>query len=80
MGDWVLVRFPKEETGRQRKLSWPWYGPYLTVTRNDSDLTVVRVYYPQEKAIQIHQQRVTPCPLEFPSGYYLYESKWQGAG
>ena len=28
VGDWVLVRFPNEETGAYRKLSRPWHGPY----------------------------------------------------
>ncbi len=28
LGDWVLVKFPREETGKQRKLSRPWHGPY----------------------------------------------------
>ena len=26
-GDWVLVKFPSEETGRNHKLSQPWHGP-----------------------------------------------------
>ena len=28
IGDWDLVRFPNEESGKQRKLSRPWHGPY----------------------------------------------------
>ena len=28
LGDWVLIRFPHEELGKLRKLSWPWHGPY----------------------------------------------------
>jgi hypothetical protein len=31
IGDWVLVRFPQEESGKQRKLSRPWHGPYQIV-------------------------------------------------
>ena len=27
VGDWVLVKFPQEESGKQRKLSRPWHGP-----------------------------------------------------
>ena len=26
IGDWVLIRFPSDETGKLRKLSRPWYG------------------------------------------------------
>ena len=28
IGEWVLVRFPHEESGRIRKLSRPWHGPF----------------------------------------------------
>ena len=42
------------------------------VSRNDPDVTVTKVYYPQEGSIQIHQERVCFCPLEFPAGYFWY--------
>ena len=28
VGDWVLIYFPEDETGKFRKLSRPWHGPY----------------------------------------------------
>ena len=28
VGEWVLVKFPAEESGKMRKLSRPWHGPY----------------------------------------------------
>ena len=56
VGDWVLVKFPQEEQGKGRKLSHPWHGPYHVVSRNDPDVTVTKVYYPQEGSIQIHQE------------------------
>ena len=28
LGDWVLVRFPQDESGKNRKLSRPWLEPY----------------------------------------------------
>ena len=56
------MRFPQDETGRQCKLSCPWHGPYRIVERRDPDVTVVKVYAPQDGQIQIHQDRVTPCP------------------
>ena len=28
IGDLVLIRFPQEESGKFRKLSHPWHGPY----------------------------------------------------
>ena len=47
-GDWVLVKFPHEETTRLGKLSRPWHGPYRVVAVNDLDVTVVKAYFPQE--------------------------------
>ena len=70
LGDWVLVKFPQEETGRMHKLSRPWHGPYRVVDRRDPDLTVVKVYSPQDGQIKIHQNRVAPCPPELPSGFF----------
>ena len=54
-GEWVLVQFPKEESGRNRKLSQPWQGPFHVVSQHDPDLTVSKVYRPQDGTIQIHQ-------------------------
>ena len=34
VGDWVFVRYPEEETGKRRKLSRPWYGPFRVITNN----------------------------------------------
>ena len=71
-GDWVLVKFTQEETGRMRKLSRPWQSPYRVVDQHDPDVTVVKVYSPQDGQIQVHQNRVTPCPPELPSGFFWY--------
>ena len=62
LGDWVLIRFPQDEAGKQRKLSrpWhgpgtalarPWHGPYRVTQRNDPDVTAIKVYYPDEGPI-----------------------------
>lgn len=51
IGEWVLVRFPQEETGRNRKLSRPWHGPYRITDRRDPDVSVTKVYFPSEGAI-----------------------------
>ena len=37
-GDLVLVRFPQEESGKNRKLSRPWHGPYRVVQCVDPDI------------------------------------------
>ena len=79
IGDWVVVKFP-HETGKQRKLSQPWHGPFRVVSCDDPDLTVVKIYFPQDEQIQIHQTRVTPCPADFPAGYYWYGRKRHSPG
>ena len=43
VGQWVLVRFPQEESGRQRKLSRPWHGPYRVSSLDDPDVIISNV-------------------------------------
>ena len=80
VGDWVLVRFPHEETTKQRKLSRPWHGPYRVTRRDDPDVTVVKVHFPEEGAIQVHQSRVCPCPPQLPAGFYWYGGRKKNPG
>ena len=80
IGEWVLVRFPHEETGRMRKLSRPWHGPFRIVSRSDPDVTVSNVYFPSDAHIKVHQNRVSHCPDKFPAGYYCYGGKRKGTG
>ena len=80
LGEWVLVRFPQDESGRLRKLSRPWHGPYRIVQIQDPDVTVSKVYHPQHGEICVHQSRVCKCPIEFPAGYYWYGGKRKGPG
>jgi len=77
LGNWVLVWFPHEESGRLRKLSQPWHGPYHVTRRNDPDLTIVKVYFPDEGTIQIHQTWVCPCPPQLSVGFYWYGGNWK---
>ena len=79
-GDWVLVHFPHEESGPNRKLSRPWHGPYRIISVNDPDLSMVKVYFLQDQSIQVHQSRVKVCPPNFPSGFYWYGGKRRGPG
>ena len=74
------MRFPQEETGRQRKLSCPWHGPYRIVGRHDPDVTVVKVYAPQDGQLQVHQTRVAHCPPELPCGFFWYGNRRAGPG
>ena len=78
-GEWVLIRFPQEETGKQRKLSRPWHGPYRVLSQDDPDITAIKVYRPQDGQIQVHQSRVKPCP-NFPASFYWYGARRPGPG
>ena len=80
LGDWVMVKFPQEETGRLRKLSRPWHGPYRIIDRRDPDVTVVKIYAPQEGQIQVHQTRVAPCSPQLPAGFYWYWTRRSSPG
>ena len=73
--NWVLVKFPAEETGRNQKLLQPWHGPYRVVSVDEPEITVQKVYPTQPGQIQVHQSRVTPCPDNLPPGYYWYGRK-----
>ena len=70
VGSWVLVLFPHELTGKNRKLSRPWHGPYRVNSVDDPDISVSKVYIPQDGSIQVHQSRVKVCPTNFLSGFY----------
>ncbi len=80
VGDQVLIRFPSEEQGKLRKLSRPWHGPYRIIARDDPDISAVKVYFPEENAIQVHQMRVCFCPPGFPLGYYWYGANRHSEG
>ena len=65
IGDWILVHFPSDESGRMRKLSRPWHGPYRVTSCTDMNITAKKVYFPDEDPIQIHQTRVKHVPEDF---------------
>ena len=54
VGDWVLLKFPQDKTGRLRKLSRPCNRPYHIVSRKDPDVSVIKTYCPLMKSIQVH--------------------------
>ena len=62
IGEWVLVKFPADETSKMRKLSRPWHGPDCVTEQNNPDVTVVKVYRPQNGAIKVHQDQSHPLP------------------
>ena len=75
IGDWVLVYFAQDETGKTRKLSQPWHGPYRIISKKDPDVVACKIYFPDDTPIQIHQSRVQRCPTSFPGNFYWYGSK-----
>ena len=77
IADWVLVKLPQ---GANHKLSRPWHGPYRIVDIRDPDVTVVKVYCPQDCQIKVHQLRVILCPRDFPAGYFWYGNRRSGPG
>ena len=54
VGDWVLVHFPQEESGTGRKLPCLWHGPYRVTEIRGQDVSINKVYFPQEGIIQVH--------------------------
>ena len=80
IGEWVMVRFPHEESGHLRKLSRPWHGPYRISAVKNPDITALKIYFPQEPPIQVHQSRVCSCPSGFPGGFYWYGNKQRSPG
>ena len=75
LGDWILIRFPQDETGKDRKLSKPWHGPYRVVQCEEPNVVATKVYFLDDGPIHVHQTRTTRCPPEFQNGYYWYGSK-----
>ena len=45
------------------------------MSREDSDVSVIKVYCPLEKPIRVHLSQVTLRPSELPPGYYWYGTK-----
>ena len=43
-------------------------------------MSAVKVYFPRENAIKVHQTRVKPCPDGLLAGYYWYGNKRKGPG
>ena len=75
-----MIKFPSEETGKQRKLFQPWHGPYRISAIRNPDIVATKVYFPSEDSINVHQLRVTKCPIDFPAGYYWYGRKQHSSG
>ena len=80
VGDLVLIRFPQEESGKMKKLSRPWHGPYRVVQVTSTGVVAQRVYNSKGDQICIHRHQVTRCPPNFPAGYCWYGDRRYGPG
>lgn len=69
--EWVMIRFPQDETGN---------GPYMVIEVTATGSLAEKVYTPQDGEVQVHLERVTQCPSNFPAGYYWYGPRRQGPG
>ena len=65
IGDWILVRFLAEESGRNRKLPQPWHGPYRITEIRDPGVTVTEMYFPRDGLMNVHKLRVMKCPVSY---------------
>lgn len=79
-GDWILIRFPHEESGKMRKLSRPWHGPYRVFEVTAMGVSAERVYTSKSDPIHVHLYRVSKCPPNFPAGNYWYGDSRNGPG
>ena len=43
----------------------------------DPNLTVSKLYFPEDATLQVHQLRVCPSPAMLPAGFYWYGAKCQ---
>ena len=72
-GGRVMVFMPAETTGKNRKLSLPYYGPSWILEVGTNTLLMRPVDKPAEQAIRINMERAVPCPKELP------DQSWLGA-
>ena len=72
VGDWIMIRFPQDESGKDRKLSRPWHGPYRVLMCDSPNIVACKVYFPEDGQLQVHQMRTTLCPPGFHNGFYWY--------
>ena len=50
------------------------------MTKDGTNVTATKVYFPDEKSIKVHQSRVQMCPFNLPAGYYWYGQKRTSPG
>ena len=75
VGDGMMVYMPYQRTGKNRKLSRPYFGPYRVMEVHPNAVTVWPVDCPKEKCIRVNLNRVTLCPVELPNVSWLGQKR-----
>ena len=75
-----MVRFPQEESEKLRKLSYPWHGPYRVASCEEPNVTVTKVYFPDDPSVQVLFSMLCGCPAGFPDGFYWYGNNRRAPG
>ena len=60
-----MIRFSHDGSGKNRKRSRPWHGPYSFCDCPTPDVVASKVYFPEEESIGV-------TPLNLPIGFYWY--------
>ena len=66
VGDRVMVLMPAKQTGKNRKLCRPYFGPYRVIEVHRNGVSVVPVDRIKDPPIRVNLDRVTLCYLELP--------------
>ena len=61
IGDRVMVLMHQEQTGKNRKINTPYFGPYRVLEVHPNGVTVVLVDRPKSPSIRVNLDRVTLC-------------------
>ena len=74
LGDRVMVYMPHETSGKDRKLSLPYHGPYRVIDIRGNCVSLTPVDNPDKEPILVNMDRIVPCHAEVP------DSSWLGYG
>ena len=53
---------------------------HIEFSQDDPDITITKIYVPDDPSIQVHQSRVQHCPPSLPLEFYWYGTKRSKAG
>ena len=72
VGDCVMVFMPAEVRGKNRKLVWPFHGPYRVLNLTLTNAEVRLVDHPNDASLFVALNRLRPCYTE------LGDATWTG--